>query len=61
MQTGKNYTNDTKFANLATENYGRKNYHTISLYQSIIIQGLTNRVSGCLGLSFFLLNISNVS
>ena len=35
MQIGKNDTNDMKFANLATENYGR----------NIIIQGLTNRVS----------------
>ena len=26
MQTGKNDTNDKKFANLATENYGRKCY-----------------------------------
>ena len=36
MQTGKNDTNDMKFANFATGNYGR----------NIIIQGLTNRVSG---------------
>ena len=36
MQIGKNDTNDMKFANLATENYGR----------NIIIQGLTNGMSG---------------
>ena len=28
MQIGKNDTNDMKFANLVTENYGRKYYHT---------------------------------
>ena len=39
MQTGKNDTNDMTFANLTTENYGR----------NIIIQGLTNQASGCLG------------
>ena len=36
MQTGKNDTNDKKFANLATENYGRKYHHT----------GFDNLVSG---------------
>ena len=39
MQIGKNDTNEMKFANLATENYGR----------NLIIQGLTNGVSGAPG------------
>ena len=30
MQTGKGYINDKKFANLVTENYGRKYYQHIS-------------------------------
>ena len=28
MQIGENDTNDMKFSNLATENYGRQYYHT---------------------------------
>ena len=40
MQTGKNDTNDVKFVNMTTENYGRKYHHDmyyIYIYISTII------------------------